>query len=129
LDATIELSRVFSSAGNSIEVFIDLNTGMKRSGIKPENAMALFHKIRQLPGVGVVGLHGYDGHISDKEFDERQERSDKSYAGMAALLEAMEAASGEKIIVVAGGTPTFPTHVNRRVECSPGTFVFWDYGY
>jgi len=29
-----------------------------------------------------------------------------------------------------GGTPTFPTHVHREgVECSPGTFVFWDWGY
>ncbi len=29
-----------------------------------------------------------------------------------------------------GGSPTFPTHVHRAgVECSPGTFVFWDRSY
>ena len=29
-----------------------------------------------------------------------------------------------------GGTPTFPTHAHRQnVECSPGTFVFSDWGY
>ena len=31
--------------------------------------------------------------------------------------------------MVAGGSPTFPTHINRKAECSPGTFVFWDWGY
>lgn len=29
-----------------------------------------------------------------------------------------------------GGTPTFPIHAQREnVECSPGTFVFSDWGY
>jgi len=32
--------------------------------------------------------------------------------------------------IVAGGSPTFPVHAAREnVECSPGTFVFWDHGY
>jgi D-serine deaminase-like pyridoxal phosphate-dependent protein len=31
--------------------------------------------------------------------------------------------------VVSGGSPTFSTHIKRNVECSPGTFVFWDWGY
>jgi len=31
---------------------------------------------------------------------------------------------------VAGGTPTFPIHAQRKdVECSPGTCVLWDAGY
>ena len=29
-----------------------------------------------------------------------------------------------------GGTPTFPMYAKRKdCECSPGTFVFWDWGY
>ena len=32
--------------------------------------------------------------------------------------------------VITGGSPTFPVHANRKgVECSPGTFVYWDKGY
>jgi D-serine deaminase-like pyridoxal phosphate-dependent protein len=31
---------------------------------------------------------------------------------------------------VIGGTPAFPFHARRsQVECSPGTFTFWDAGY
>jgi D-threonine aldolase len=34
------------------------------------------------------------------------------------------------INMVAGGSPTFPIHAKRpSVECSPGTFVFWDKSY
>jgi hypothetical protein len=31
---------------------------------------------------------------------------------------------------VVGGSPSFPTHTKRKnVQYSPGTFVFWDWGY
>ena len=33
-------------------------------------------------------------------------------------------------IIIAGGSPTFPVHAKRKnIECSPGTFVYWDKGY
>jgi D-serine deaminase-like pyridoxal phosphate-dependent protein len=33
-------------------------------------------------------------------------------------------------IIIAGGSPSFSIHAKRTgVECSPGTFVFWDKGY
>ena len=32
--------------------------------------------------------------------------------------------------IVAGGSPTFSVHAERKnVECSPGTFVYWDKNY
>src|SRR6201992_2585989 len=32
--------------------------------------------------------------------------------------------------IVAGGSPTFPIHAKRKhIECSPGTFIYWDEGY
>ncbi len=33
-------------------------------------------------------------------------------------------------VIIAGGSPTFPIHAKRNsIECSPGTFVYWDAGY
>jgi D-serine deaminase-like pyridoxal phosphate-dependent protein len=33
-------------------------------------------------------------------------------------------------IIIAGGSPTFPIHAKRKkIECSPGTFIYWDKGY
>ena len=33
-------------------------------------------------------------------------------------------------VIIAGGSPTFPIHAKRKdIECSPGTFIYWDKGY
>jgi D-serine deaminase-like pyridoxal phosphate-dependent protein len=39
--------------------------------------------------------------------------------------------SGIKVeTIIAGGTPSFPVHINRKgVETSPGTTLLWDEGY
>jgi D-serine deaminase-like pyridoxal phosphate-dependent protein len=49
-------------------------------------------------------------------------------------VEEMKKAIAEKNlaepIIIAGGSPTFPIHAARKdIECSPGTFIFWDKGY
>ncbi len=39
-------------------------------------------------------------------------------------------AAGFSPIIIAGGSPSFSVHCKRpNVECSPGTFVFWDKTY
>ena len=49
---------------------------------------------------------------------------------MLDLATQIESDCGLKIGIVIGGSPTFPTHAARvNVECSPGTFVFWDWTY
>jgi D-threonine aldolase len=46
------------------------------------------------------------------------------------MKEALQQKGFKDINVVVGGSPTFPIHAQRHeVECSPGTFVYWDYGY
>ena len=51
-------------AGNiTLDVFIDLNVGMNRTGVLPERAEALVDAILPLKSLQIIGLHGYDGHI------------------------------------------------------------------
>ena len=46
---------------------------------------------------------------------------------MAAAI--MDAGLREPVII-AGGSPTFSIHCKRKkIECSPGTFIYWDAGY
>jgi D-threonine aldolase len=46
------------------------------------------------------------------------------------LADAIKSLTKEELSIVVGGTPTFPIHAHREnVECSPGTFIFWDWGY
>lgn len=113
-----------------IHVYIDLNTGMNRSGIPASQAAILYRGLRLLEGIDVRGLHAYDGHIRDTDPDVRQKRSDEAFAAVESLKDTLTAQYGFTPAIIAGGSPTFPTHVKRKgVECSPGTFVFWDHGY
>lgn len=126
-------SQLSETAGHKnliISVFIDLNVGMNRTGIAPENALPLFHHCRTLKHLRVRGLHAYDGHLRDSELAARTKKCDEAFARVIELKATIARETGEELLIVAGGTPTFPIHAKRKdVECSPGTFIFWDKGY
>ena len=114
-----------------IHVFIDVNVGMNRSGIYTREAMDLLHEIKALPHLHFAGFHAYDGHIHDTDFAKRKQKSDAAFAGVEMLWQQASSLFAYPLKIVAGGTPTYPVHVQRSsvVECSPGTFIFWDWGY
>ena len=114
----------------TIAVYINLNVGMNRSGILPANAFDLYEVCTRLPGISLLGLHAYDGHIHDADYAIRQQRSDESIQPVLKLVDTIIAKGYNKPIVIAGGSPTFPILAKRAgLECSPGTFVYWDKGY
>lgn len=130
---SVDVGRSLSSLANhenlQIAVFIDVNVGMNRTGIPVGEVEGLFASLTTLPGIKLKGLHVYDGHIRDKDLSDRIIHCDKAFAPIPGIRKKLEAQFGP-MTVVAGGTPTFPCHARRPdVECSPGTFVFWDYGY
>ena len=54
-------------------MWIDLNTGMNRTGVMPnEHAFNLFKQIFYSTNLNFLGLHVYDGHLRDP--DEKKER-------------------------------------------------------
>lgn len=111
------------------EVYIDLNVGMDRTGIKPADAKELYLKCAQQGSIPLAGFHVYDGHIAEKELSKRKDICDQAFEPVEKLVqELVELGFHPKI--VAGGSITFPIHKEREnVDCSPGTFVFWDRGY
>ncbi|HVZ24940.1 MAG TPA: D-TA family PLP-dependent enzyme [Sediminibacterium sp.] len=124
------LSAVFAEQNLVLPVFIDLNTGMKRTGIPPEKAWDLYQAIQRLPGIRFRGLHAYDGHVRSSDLAARKQMSDLAFAPVQALADRIYAASQAYPEIVVAGTPSFPTHIHREhVAYSPGTFVFWDWGY
>jgi D-serine deaminase-like pyridoxal phosphate-dependent protein len=132
-DAAIvrRLSEAFSATGRTIDLLVDLDTGMHRSGVAPgADAAALYALLSRLPGIAPGGLHAYDGHIRDASVAARAAASDAAFEPVARLRQDLERAGFSVPRVVAGGTPTFPVHAQRSgVELSPGTCIFWDAGY
>lgn len=129
MDTAGRLSELFSKSGVEIHVYIDINTGMNRTGINPAKANELLDALEGLPSLVVVGLHIYDGHLTESNTVLRQEQSDSAYAQVNSVCNHFEKTISRTPSIVAGGSATFPTHIDRNVECSPGTFVFWDWGY
>jgi D-serine deaminase-like pyridoxal phosphate-dependent protein len=125
-----EIASVFEKSNQAINLFIDLNVGMNRTGIIPEQALPLAEACTGLKGAVLKGLHAYDGHLRDIDFNVRTQRCDEAYERVKKLQQNIEAKTGTKLVTVAGGTPTFSIHCKRKdVECSPGTYVYWDKGY
>jgi D-serine deaminase-like pyridoxal phosphate-dependent protein len=113
-----------------LNIFIDLNIGMNRTGIHPGKAIDLFEHCLQLSNISPVGLHAYDGHINDTDSTLRQQKSDAAFMQVENLSKKIEHDFKIQPVIVVGGSPSFATHVLREhVEYSPGTFVFWDWGY
>jgi D-serine deaminase-like pyridoxal phosphate-dependent protein len=130
-DAAKEQSSAFAAAGLNIPVYIDLNVGMNRTGITPgENAFRLYSFIAGAPAIKAAGLHAYDGHIRDQDMNVRTKACDESYKLVQDLKQKLESAGLKVPVIIAGGSPTFPIHAKRKeIECSPGTFIYWDKGY
>src|SRR5215831_15974464 len=129
--AAEEISAKFELLNLNLGVYIDLDVGQHRTGIPPgESALQLYLHCCQLGGIRVKGLHAYDGHINDKDFEVRTKRCNDTFIAVQAMRETLQQKGYRNCAVVAGGSPTFPVHAKRKnVECSPGTFVFWDKGY
>lgn len=126
-----QLSQAFSGANAEIDLLLDIDSGMHRTGVEPGAAAeALYQQIQQLPGVRCAGLHAYDGHLTAVDLVDRTAKGDAAFARVLALGDRLRAAGCDVPRIVVGGTPTFPVHARRDgVECSPGTCVLWDQSY
>jgi D-serine deaminase-like pyridoxal phosphate-dependent protein len=124
--AANEQSSLFSAYNLTVPIYFDLNVGMNRTGISPDvKAVSLYDHCKSLNGISVAGLHAYDGHIRDMDFDVRKEKCDAAFSSVIDLNEKLKLSN-----IIVGGSPTFSIHCKREnVECSPGTFVYWDKGY
>lgn len=144
-EAATAMARTFAAAGLNVPVYLDLNLGMDRTGIAPgPEALELYRHALQLEGITLVGLHAYDGHIRDADFNDRTKKCDEAFTAVTALQTEIAAIRrGPALTIIAGGSPTFPIHARRtgasaptafapttaEFQCSPGTFVYWDKGY
>ncbi len=130
-DASRDISNVFLSKNKTIEVWLDLDVGQHRTGIfADQRALDLFLFCKKLPGISPIGFHVYDGHIRDDNFEKRKKRSNACFELVEKLVTQLEELGHPKPQIVAGGSPTFNVHALRKeVDCSPGTCLFWDFGY
>jgi D-serine deaminase-like pyridoxal phosphate-dependent protein len=130
-EAAEQLAHVFKEVEKSIDVYIDIDAGMKRTGIPAgDEAFMLYEECDKQEGISFKGLHVYDGHIHDSNRQVREKKCEESFHDAFILKQKIEKHKDGRIEFIAGGTPTLPIHANSEERiCSPGTPVLWDFGY
>ncbi len=113
------------------DVFLDINSGMDRSGHELDaNVLDLYKYLNNQSNLKIHGLHVYDGHLRANDFEERKNQINDGFVDVKHFIETIENESLRKPMVIAGGTPAFTSHALREETfCSPGTCVLWDWGY
>jgi D-serine deaminase-like pyridoxal phosphate-dependent protein len=130
-DAVNAIATAFHSQNRSVELYVDINVGMNRTGIAPDtNALLLIDHITQTPGVQCKGLHVYDGQHRQADFIAREAACKEAFAPVYDLIAMMQRKGYPFPHIIAGGSPTFSIHAKESDrDCSPGTNIFWDRGY
>jgi len=130
IETASSVSKIMVQEGLTIHAYIDVNIGMNRSGIMTDKAIALYNACVSLPSIKIIGLHCYDGHIRETDISIRNAQADKVFENADTLRKKLESISSTSLEVIMAGSCSFSGHIKRKnIQVSPGTFVFWDWGY
>lgn len=128
------LSAAAAKAKVTIGVMLDVNVGMNRTGILPDDptAVTLYVQASKLPGLRAAGFHVYDGHQKQMSLDERKASVAAQWPAIQELRTKCVAEGAAVPVLACGGTPTFPCYAEMDdpgIELCPGTCVLHDAGY
>ncbi len=126
-----QLEAIAGKQEMTLDVFLDLDVGMERTGIKPgEDAHALYRYLNFSSILNVRGLHIYDGQLHIPDLEERTAASEICFDGVNQMIVNLRKAGMAPGEIAAGGSPTFPVHAqhSERTLC-PGTVLLWDWRY
>jgi D-serine deaminase-like pyridoxal phosphate-dependent protein len=124
VDAARALSHAAQAFGVTFGLLVEMDVGLGRVGVPPEEAVELARACSTLTGIEVRGLTFYPGHI--REQNEEQIRTLSST--VAGARHALARAGIATEIVSGGSTPLlFRSHEVEGVnEIRPGTYIFND---
>lgn len=123
-------------ASGRLGLFVDINTGMDRTGADPDRPGAIVGVVRSMVDRGITfrGLHYYDGHMTAPDPAEREAAAHRGYDHLLEIVAAVTDAGFEVEEVITAGTPALPCSISygpfetapfaHRV--SPGTVVYND---
>jgi len=127
LESARQLSDAAREARVEIAILVEVDVGLNRVGISPEDAPDFARSITRLPHVRYEGVTMYPGHI--KALDDEGFRAIEQVAAIVDALAANLKSAGLPARIVSGGsTPAlFHSHrVDAWTEIRPGTYIFND---
>jgi len=116
-----------------VDVLVDLDVGMHRTGVHPSEATALARAVREMSHLRLRGLHAYDGHIRDNDLSIRRKAVETAMSEPLRLKHEWAALGFVEgpLLLSTSGTLSFVVakDIDGIDEVSPGTWVFWDVAY
>jgi D-serine deaminase-like pyridoxal phosphate-dependent protein len=122
--------------GGPVSLFVDVNSGMDRTGADPLRTDDVLRLVRAIRAAGLEfrGLHFYDGHLGDLALADRTVVAHRGYDHLMALVAALEEAGETVSEIITAGTPALPCSLsymgfaaaNFVHRVSPGTLVYGD---
>lgn len=129
LEGAKKLSEMARLHSNTINVRLEIDTGLKRTGVLYEHAIKLACEIKKLKNLHLDGIYTFRGSILNG-----QQTLDRKQAGfeegklMVSLANEMKKEGIDIKEVSVGSTPTaeYAAEVKGITEVRPGTYVFFD---
>lgn len=126
-----------SKANHPVDVFIDIDPGMKRTGIPFDGEIVSFaEKISKLPNIRIIGLHAYDGSIHHPNPCAVSTYSENFIDSIDRTVSSLKNITDIKEVVTSSSlTAESNLKARREKKCawkhtvSPGTAVLWDSNY
>ena len=127
-DNLARIGKAAAASGVVIELLVDLNIGMNRTGIAPgDEAAALYRSLCATPSLKAAGLHAYDGHLHSNDQQALSQAVESAFAPVWQLREQLLSDSLPVPATIASGSPTFALLARHDdVELGAGTTVLSD---
>lgn len=128
-----DLSAAAVKHGTELEVFVEIDCGAGRCGVKtPEEVVVIAKAAAAAPGLKFTGIQAYQGAMQHMDrYEDRKARLDAAIAQVKACVEALEAAGLKPQLVSGGGTGSYYFESNSGVynELQCGSYAFMDADY
>ncbi len=124
------LSKAAVAAGVTVDVRVEIDSGLNRSGVTPEQALPMCRLVSQLPGLRLDGIFGFRSIFyaggAGRSASELGREEGEFYVNLA---DELRAAGIQIDSVSVGSTPTarYAAEVAGVTEVRPGTYIFGDY--
>lgn len=129
LEGAIFLSQVAQENKQVFRVRLEIDTGLKRTGVSYKNAISIARRIKELPGLSLEGIYTYRGALLDGKptLDVKQAGIQEGKI-MVDLARRMREEGIPIQEISVGSTPTarYVAQVDGITEIRPGTYVFYD---
>jgi D-serine deaminase-like pyridoxal phosphate-dependent protein len=129
-EVALGLSRTAGDRGLTFRALLELDTGMHRLGVLPDQAVELAERVASLDGIELAGVFAHEGHVYTQAHDDAERERLTLDSCRAAVETAARIRSrgipASVVSVGSAGTFRFAIRCPGVTEVRPGTYVFND---